>query len=518
MKFSDSISKQILEAGISLDEAENQISLLQKGTTVVNLVSSATIENGISRLSEEKNAALISSYEREQNQLEILKFVPASGSASRMFRFLYHFLTNFNPDNDTLNAFTNRYKSKDISLFLVGLEKFPFYEKVLQLLLKKHEEFAYLEGPKKLYLFVSELLSESGLNYGNQPKGLIPFHKYKNNTLSSAFEEHLFEAILYASSKDSTKVHFTISEDFKGDFIDEFNRIKTKVEDITKRKLEIFFSYQKKTTDTIALNIDNTFFLDNERLLFRPSGHGALIENLNDLEADIVFIKNIDNVVANKYKNEVARHKKILAGALLELRSQVYDYQKALTAVTVSDEMIAEIIYFLSKKLNTCFPDSFSNYKTKYILDYISSRLNRPLRVCGMVKNEGEPGGGPFWVKNQEGQLSLQIVELSQIDISDPKQAAIVDGATHFNPVDLVCGTRDYTGKKYNLNHYVDPLACFISDKTVEGAPIKALEAPGLWNGAMAHWNTIFVEVPLLTFSPVKNVNDLLHSSHQPSA
>ena len=188
MKFSDSISKQILEAGISLDEVENQISLLQKGTTVVNLVSSATIENGISRLSEEKNAALISSYEREQNQLEILKFVPASGSASRMFRFLYHFLTNFNPDNDTLNAFTNRYKSKDISLFLVGLEKFPFYEKVLQLLLKKYEEFAYLEGPKKLYLFVSELLSESGLNYGNQPKGLIPFHKYKNNTLSSAFE------------------------------------------------------------------------------------------------------------------------------------------------------------------------------------------------------------------------------------------------------------------------------------------------------------------------------------------
>ena len=517
MKFSDSISKQILEAGISLDEVENQISLLQKGTTVVNLVSSATIENGISRLSEEKNAALISSYEREQNQLEILKFVPASGSASRMFRFLYHFLTNFNPDNDTLNAFTNRYKSKDISLFLVGLEKFPFYEKVLQLLLKKHEEFAYLEGPKKLYLFVSELLSESGLNYGNQPKGLIPFHKYKNNTLSSAFEEHLFEAVLYASSKDSTKVHFTISEDFKGDFIDEFNRIKTKVEDITKRKLEIFFSYQKKTTDTIALNVDNAFFLDNERLLFRPSGHGALIENLNDLEADIVFIKNIDNVVAYKYKHQVARYKKILGGVLLELRAKVYGYQKAMTADKISKVMIAEIMVFMSERLNIYFPDNFSNYKTKFILGYISDRLNRPIRVCGMVENEGEPGGGPFWLKTANSEMSLQIVESGQIDMLNDKQQAIFNKSTHFNPVDIVCSLKNYKGESYNLLDFVDSSTSFVSPKTHTGIPLKSLERPGLWNGAMAYWNSVFVEVPLSTFNPVKSVNDLLKSAHQAS-
>ena len=517
MKFSDSISKRILERGITLNEVESQILLFKKGTPPVELVASATIENGISRLSEEKNAKLISSYEGNQNKLEILKFVPASGSASRMFKFLYHFLTNFDPDEDSLNAYTNRYKSNDISLFLVGLEKLPFYDQVLQILLKKHEEFAYLEGRKKLYLFVSELLSESGLNYGHQPKGLIPFHKYKNATLSSAFEEHLFEAVLYASSKDSTKVHFTISEDFKGDFVDEFNRIKTKVESITKSKLEIFFSYQKKTTDTIALNIDNTFFLDNERLLFRPSGHGALIENLNDLEADIVFIKNIDNVVAYKYKHEVARHKKILAGALLELRSQVYEYQKALTAEKVSDKMIAEIISFLSEKLNTYFPDSFLNYKTKYVLRYISNRLNRPLRVCGMVKNEGEPGGGPFWVKTSKSERSLQIIESSQIDMQNDEQRSIFNESTHFNPVDIVCSLKNYKGEKYNLLDFVDPSSSFVSLKTKSGLPLKTLERPGLWNGAMAHWNSVFIEVPLITFNPVKTVNDLLKPAHQVS-
>ena len=517
MKISDSISKQILERGISLDEIKNQILLFKKGTPPVKLVSSATIGNGISEFSEERNTLFVSDYERESKNLEILKFVPASGSATRMFKFLYHFLDNFDPEKDTLNAYTNRYKTKDISLFLVGLEKLPFYDKVLRILIKKNQEFAYLEGRKKLYLFVSELLSVRGLNYGNQPKGLIPFHKYQNNILSSAFEEHLFEAVLYASSKDSTKVHFTISEDFKGDFIDEFNRIKTKVEDITKRKLEIFFSYQKKTTDTIALNVDNAFFLDNERLLFRPSGHGALIENLNDLEADIVFIKNIDNVVANKYKNEVARHKKILAGALLELRSQVYDYQKALTAVTVSDEMIAEIIYFLSKKLNTYFPDSFSNYKTKYILDYISSRLNRPLRVCGMVKNEGEPVGGPFWVETAKSEISLQIIESSQIDMKNEEQRSIFNESTHFNPVDIVCSLKNYKGEKYDLLDFVDPSLSFVGLKTKNGRPLKSLERPGLWNGAMAYWNSVFVEVPLSTFNPVKSVNDLLKPAHQAS-
>jgi len=517
MKISDSISKQILERGISLDEIKNQILLFKKGTPPVKLVSSATIGNGISEFSEERNTLFVSDYERESKNLEILKFVPASGSATRMFKFLYHFLDNFDPEKDTLNAYTNRYKTKDISLFLVGLEKLPFYDKVLRILIKKNQEFAYLEGRKKLYLFVSELLSVRGLNYGNQPKGLIPFHKYQNNILSSAFEEHLFEAVLYGSSKGSTKVHFTISEDFKGAFTEEFNRIKTKVETITNSKLEIFFSYQKKVTDTIALNMDNTLFLDNARLLFRPSGHGALIENLNDIEADIVFIKNIDNVVAYKYKHQVARYKKMLGGVLLELRAKVYGYQKAMTADKISKVMIAEIMVFMSERLNIYFPDNFSNYKTKFILGYISDRLNRPIRVCGMVENEGEPGGGPFWLKTANSEMSLQIVESGQIDMLNDKQQAIFNKSTHFNPVDIVCSLKNYKGESYNLLDFVDSSTSFVSPKTHTGIPLKSLERPGLWNGAMAYWNSVFVEVPLSTFNPVKSVNDLLKPAHQAS-
>ena len=515
MKFSDSISKQILERGISLEEVEKQLLLLKTGTLSTKLVSPATFENGILCFSEDTKTRLINEYERQQQHLELVKFVPASGSASRMFKFLFHFLNNFDPNSDSLNAYVNHYNSKDISLFLVGLEKFPFYHKVLDSLSNNYPDFDLFKDSKKLYYFALEILSETGLNYANQPKGLVPFHKYKNDILSSAFEEHLFEAVLYASSQDSTKVHFTISEDFKGAFTDEFNRIKHKVEVITKSVIEIFFSYQMKETETIAVTPNNTPFIENDTLLFRPAGHGALINNLNNLNADIVFIKNIDNVVVYKYKHQVARYKKILAGSLLELRSKVYEYQELMESATISKEQRAEVISFMNDKLNICFPDGFSNYKTSYKNTYIANLLNRPLRVCGMVKNEGEPGGGPFWVVNSKSEISLQIVETAQIDLKNVSQRAIFNSSTHFNPVDIVCSVKNYKGEKYNLLHFVDSSASFISSKTKDGIPLKTIERPGLWNGAMADWNTVFVEVPLTTFNPVKTVNDLLNPAHQ---
>jgi len=306
-------------------------------------------------------------------------------------------------------------------------------------------------------------------------------------------------------------LHFTFSPKHLHLFKETFEKVKNRIVKKTKVDVRISYSFQDSSTDTIAVDLMNKPFKNKDgNLVFRPSGHGALIKNLNEVDADIIFIKNIDNVTVENHIDAVAANKKMLAGRLLQLQNKIFGYLDGIVKEQITEEKLSEMKAFLWKELQIKeIPQTKAG---------IAEVLNRPIRVCGVVKNTGAPGGGPFWVKNQEGQLSLQIVELSQIDISDPKQAAIVDGATHFNPVDLVCGTRDYTGKKYNLNHYVDPLACFISDKTVEGAPIKALEAPGLWNGAMAHWNTIFVEVPLLTFSPVKNVNDLLHSSHQPSA
>jgi hypothetical protein len=354
------------------------------------------------------------------------------------------------------------------------------------------------------------MLGKKHLNYEGYPKGLIPFHKYTKYT-RTAFEEQLFEATQYAAIDGVAHLHFTFSPKHLQLFKQTYERVKNRITRKTKVEVQISYSFQDPSTDTIAVDLKNKPFKNKEgNLVFRPSGHGALIKNLNEVDADIIFIKNIDNVTVEKHIDAVALQKKILAGRLLQLQHTIFGYLESIVKDQVTEEKLSEIKTFLWKELKIKeIPQTKAG---------ISELLNRPIRVCGVVKNTGAPGGGPFWVKNKEGQQSLQIVELSQIDISDPKQASIVEGATHFNPVDLVCGTRDFRGEKYNLTHFVDPLAYFISNKTVEGAPVKALEAPGLWNGAMAYWNTIFVEVPLLTFSPVKVVNDLLDPSHQPSA
>jgi len=354
------------------------------------------------------------------------------------------------------------------------------------------------------------------LNYGNYPKGLLPFHEYKNQIISTAFEEHLFESALYSSTGTSTKLHFTISEKHKNKFKEEFNRIEEKVEKKTGAEFDISFSYQKQSTDTIAVTPkDKPFRNKDGSLLFRPSGHGALIENLNDLEADIIFIKNIDNVVVYKYKNDVAKYKKMLAGILLKTQKQAFEYLDLLDKNNVNSDEIITIAEFLSNKMNVRISHEFEKYAEKYQIEYLKDKLNKPIRVCGMVKNEGEPGGGPFWVKDESANVSLQIVETAQIDTKNKQQKSIFKESTHFNPVDIVCSTKDYQGNKFDLTKYVDSRAAFITKKTKSGKELKALELPGLWNGSMANWNTIFVEVPLITFNPVKTVNDLLKPAHQ---
>lgn len=513
--FSNKDVKQIETKGLTLQKVEEQIGLFETELPFINIKEAATINNGIHEITDEQKESYIKYYDKIRHQLTILKFVPASGAATRMFKFLFQFLKDYNFNKESINSYINRNKAMDLSLFFVGLEKFPFYDEVVKMNKELYPNYDIISGDKQKYLFVETMLDEKKLNYGFCPKGLLPFHKYKNH-ISTAFEEHLFEAALYASSNGKADLHFTISENYNHTFDKEFIRIEDSVEHKTNTAFDISFSYQKQKTDTIAVNLKNEPLRDkNKNLVFRPSGHGALLENLNDLEADLIFIKNIDNVVVHKFEKEVSDYKKVLAGMLLEIQQQAFQYLRDLEKKKLKEEELLKIAQFLSSKLNVVISEEFEKYSLKYQKAFLIEKLNRPIRVCGMVKNEGEPGGGPFWVKSENGMISLQIVESAQIDRKNKHQKEIFKNSTHFNPVDLVCGVKDFNGNKFDLTKFVDPKTAFITLKTDLGIELKALELPGLWNGSMANWNTIFVEVPLITFNPVKTVNDLLKEPHQ---
>ena len=513
--FTEKDQQLLREKGITVEQVMQQIKIFKEGVPFVNLLESATVNNGIIAVSEEDKQRIISLYDEKKDSLDVMKFVPASGAATRMFRALFRFLESFNPEKDTFNTYVNREKAQDMQTFFVGVEKLPFYDQVMLSLRDKDPGFDRLPDDRQKYLFVKEMLSEDGFNFGAFPKGLLPFHKYKTYS-ATAFEEHLYEAALYDVSNGVANLHFTISEKHARKFDAEFNSIESNVEEKSGASFTISFSFQKKSTDTIAVTPeDKPFRNDDGSLLFRPAGHGALIENLNDQDADVIFIKNIDNVVVYRYKQEMADYKKMLAGILLKYRDKVFSYARMLDEEEVKAEQIDEIKSFLHEKLNTLTAPDFHKYTRKYQIEHLKEKLNRPLRVCGMVKNEGDPGGGPFWVKDENGRISLQIIESAQIDKNNKRQIKILNRATHFNPVDIVCGIRNYKGEKYHLPDFVDPKQAFITSKTKEGKELKALERPGLWNGGMAFWNTVFVEVPLITFNPVKTVNDLLKPAHQ---
>ncbi|UNY99519.1 DUF4301 family protein [Zhouia spongiae] len=513
--LSTSDKEQIKEYGVAIGKIEDQLQTFAEGIPFVNLISSATIGNGIKQLNDKKRELYIRKFEQSKNDLRLLKFVPASGAATRMFKELFKFLKEFDPYDESVNAYINRTGSSMVSTFFIGVEKFPFYEEVMKGVLGKHTGYSSLTDDLQKYYFVKEMLQDSGLNYGGYPKGLIPFHKYESENMT-AFEEHLYEAALYAASKGEAYLHFTISEDHAHKFDEEFERIEKKVEKDTGVSFSISFSYQKKSTDTIAVDLNNKPFREpGNTLLFRPAGHGALIENLNEQEGDIIFIKNIDNVVVARLREEIAKYKKMLAGLLLDIQERSYAFRRELDQPSIDNYRIEIIKEFIENELNVMVKADFDKYKEVYQVEYLKEKLDRPIRVCGMVKNEGEPGGGPFWIKDEDGNISLQIIESAQIDISNSKQNSILKTSTHFNPVDLVCSTKNYKGEKYDLTGFTNPKQGFITEKTKDGKSLKALELPGLWNGAMANWNTIFVEVPLITFNPVKTVNDLLKPPHQ---
>lgn len=472
--FTPTDLKDMAAKGITVEKANLQIEYFKKGFPFLPIDRAAVVGDGIVRLTAEKAARYAAQYDTAN--VETLKFVPASGAATRMFKEMFEYV-----QDDKM--------SDAVEKVMKNIEKFAFYNDLVKMGIDTTNAKAT----------ISAIILE-GLWYGKQPKGLIKFHKYTDAS-RAALEEHLVEGALYAAAEGKpVKIHFTVSPEHQQGFE---KRVAEKLE-FYKTKFgvdyEITYSVQKSSTDTIAVNPDNSPFREVDgSLLFRPAGHGALIDNLNDLDADIIFIKTVDNVVPDRLKADTILYKKALAGIAIELQKQIFEYIRSIDNGTADK---AEITKFIESNLGFK-PTEKSNLR---------DILNRPLRVCGMVKNEGEPGGGPFWVKANDGSQSLQIAESSQIS---PDKKPLMREATHFNPVDLVCAVKNFTNKKFNLTQFIDAETGFISEKSKDGKALKAQELPGLWNGAMALWNTVFVEVPITTFAPVKTIVDLLRAEHQ---
>ena len=514
-EFSSSDFVEIYNHGVSIESVLKQLEIFKNGILKSNLISPATISNGILNLTEIDFEAKARFFDLQKSKLKLKKFVPASGAASRMFKFLTTFLNDFDLQKETINAYINRKKDSDLSIFIVAMDKFPFFEAVDKKLREIYPDFETLERDYKNYYFIKLLLSPDFFDFANKPKAVLPFHHYQTH-IATPIEEHLNECVHYATSDQISNLHFTVSEIHQSQFEKAVDLVQGNIEKQAKTKINIGYSYQNKTTDSITVDVDNELVRNkNGELVFRPGGHGALIENLNRLDSDIIFIKNIDNVIQN-HIDKIALYKKGLAGILIEIQQQVFSYLKDIEEQHIKESNIVEIVQFLKEQLNINLTNDFNKFTFENKIIKIKELLDRPIRVCGMVKNEGEPGGGPFWVMDEKGTVSLQIVETSQVDLKNKKQRQILAEATHFNPVDLVCGIKNYKNEKFDLTQFVDHKTGFIVEKSVDGKIVKSYELPGLWNGAMANWLTIFVAVPLITFNPVKTVNDLLKPAHQP--
>jgi len=490
---------------ISEEQISEQLLAFAKGFPFLKLKSAASVGDGIVKHTESEEIALLEKWNGFlQTDAKIVKFVPASGAASRMFKDLF----------DLLESASGKPEKQAQKEFFEKIEKFAFYDDLNSVCAKNCEKnISTLIACAHFKQIVENLLLAKGLNYGSLPKGLLKFHSYADGKRTPA-QEHLAEGALYAANKSKNiNIHFTVSDEHNRLFDKHLSESLPYFEKIYDSQFLISFSTQKPSTDTIAVDMHNQPFRENGNLVFRPGGHGALIENLNEIDADVIFIKNIDNVVPDKLKQPTVRYKKIIGGKLVEIQQKCFSYLKLIENQSLTEEKIAEIQKFLENELCIFCPD-FEKMDNNAKIAYFAKKLNRPIRVCGMVKNEGEPGGGPFIAYNQDGTASPQILESSQIDSTNEKSVFMMRHSTHFNPVDLVCATKNYKGEKFDLSRFVDKNTGFISVKSKSGKELKALELPGLWNGAMSDWNTVFVEVSIETFNPVKTVNDLLREQH----
>ena len=494
------------EKGISSEKIDEQLKAFANGFSYLKIISAAEPGKGLLKIKEDEIPLILNYWEEYlQTDASIVKFVPASGAASRMFKDLFEFL-----DGDS-NEPTKKFEKT----FFAEIAKFAFYEELNEVCLKINGKSIYqLIENKEFKSIVENLLSSTGLNYGSLPKGLLRFHSYPSEK-RTPMQEHLVEGALYSSNvSGNVNIHFTVSKEHRALFESHLAESLPVFENKFGVKYIVSFSEQKPSTDTIAADSSNQPFRDKDQLVFRPGGHGALIENLNDLNGDIIFIKNIDNVVPDSIKEATVTYKKVIAGMLVNLQKQCFAYLHELENEAISDAKLSVISQFCEIRLNNHNAD-IQSLSQQELRNYLVGKLNRPIRVCGMVKNVGEPGGGPFLTVNSDGTVSPQILESSQINLNNPADKEKMLNSTHFNPVDLVCSIKNYRGEKFDLVKFVDKTTGFISLKSKNGKELKALELPGLWNGAMSDWNTVFVEVPIETFNPVKTVNDLLRPEHQ---
>lgn len=518
-EFNESDLKQMKERGISQEKVFSQLGRFKKGFPFLKLNRPCTLGDGIHVLENTDIEKSIEAHSESALAGRTMKFVPASGAASRMFKTLLRF---YDPDRSTSERQAQTETEKqdpEYQAFLrcmKNIDRFAFYDALKQAMSRDGLDIHGFVTQKRYETLLEYMLTPKGLDLTGLPKGLILFHQYPDQT-RTPFEEQMVEGAAYAKDgKGVVPLHFTVSETHKKIIKDYVNNVRGRYES-NGVAYDITYSVQKTATDTIGADKDNApFRAKNGRLIFRPGGHGALLENLGELNGDIIFIKNIDNVVPDRLKPDTILHKRALGGYLVILQKKIFEYLHELVEGDVRTEKFREIVQFAKDKLSIVFPETLQRRTKEEKIQFFVKKLNRPLRVCGMVKNEGEPGGGPFWVEGANKTLSCQIVESSQVNMTSDEQRNLWEASTHFNPVDLVCGVRDYWGRPFKLSDFADPDTGSISIKSHEGRELKALELPGLWNGGMAHWITIFIEVPLITFNPVKTVLDLLRSEHQP--
>jgi hypothetical protein len=519
--FTDNELRQISSHGLTANAVQKHLDMFKMPPPYVRLLRPCTPHDGIKVIDREKIQKLAETYELEVKNRHCFKFVPGSGAASRMFKTPLMFLNRGKEilrEPITMEAQEGLKEAQELLEFMDGTKRFAFFKDLRSVMSENRFDLDTLLEGGQFTDIIRFLVSEIGLNYAHLAKGLLKFHEYPEGS-RTAFEEHLVESAYYvADQTGQCSLHFTVSQEHLEKFQKLLRNVRSIYEQMYGVSFNVTFSMQKKPTDTLAVDLDNRPFREKDgRLLFRPGGHGALIENLNDLKADMVFIKNIDNVASDRFKPETVKWKKILGGYLMAIQNQIFNYMEELSSKTINSTLLEQVASFIGEELLLPPPSFIKNASVHDKKAVLMEKLNRPVRVCGMVGNAREPGGGPFWVKGRTGETSLQIVEKAQIDPGSPEQQAILAASTHFNPVDLVCGIRNWQGRAFDLRQFVDPNAVLISKKSKEGKDLKALEHPGLWNGAMAQWITIFVEVPGITFNPVKTVNDLLREAHQES-
>jgi hypothetical protein len=509
-EFSEADLRQLEERGISPDEAARQLALFDNPPGFMELERPCTVGDGVVRLRDDDIPELHSLHEEAAAAGRFRKFVPASGAATRMFKELIYFERGpgrgLSWEEIRAQADAGAREASALVAFMAELDHFPF-----------RDELRRQAGSDDFRKLLHALLRSPGLDYGSLPKGLLKFHAYTDGS-RTPFEEHLVEAALYVKDATGTgRMHLTVSPEHRDAFAALFFEVRARYEEKYGVRFDVDYSVQKRSTDTLAVDMANRPLRDEQgRLLFRPGGHGALIENLDDLYGDLVFVKNIDNVQPDHRKDAVLHWKKALGGYLVKLQREARERIRALEEERGSTAVLEEAVHFAGSRLAVELDGRLDPLSPRERCAFLIDRLDRPLRVCGVVPNRGEPGGGPFWVRRRDGTVSKQIVEGAEIDRSDAGQEEILADSTHFNPVDLVCGLRDAGGRPYDLSAYVDEDAVMISSKSSGGRELKALERPGLWNGGMAGWNTIFVETPIETFSPVKSILDLLRDEHQP--